>query len=485
MHRTPLSSLAALGLIASPLLLSPAAARPTAPQIVCETWPEAADCAEGLPDCSFCHTTPPARDAFGLSLEAALLPDAPRPLDPAAFDEGLPAALAAVADADADADGASNLAEALAGTDLADPADVPGGPEGPVGCDGPNLNPDWNVCGFDPAHAFRKLHLDMCGYQPEYEDFEAFKGLDAEGQRAALDAALDACMQTDFWRGRDGVVWRIAHKKIRPLKAIKSGDNAGPVPLADYDQDYSLFVYTQTDDRDARLALTADFWVEMSGSEPVEFTLDATSSRLLRNKRAGMITMPWFFVINTMFTPMPRTTAAQAYRSYLGLDIAKSQGLYPPEGVELVDYDAKGITEPACASCHSTLDPLSYPFSRYNGIAGPITGTYAQQRVSFLAQQEGLDEEATALMQETPEAGYLFGEPVADLVEWSEIAAESDAFAQATVMDYWRLLIGHEPATEAEIAEFETLWRDLKGAHGYQVSAMLHDLIRTEAYGAP
>jgi hypothetical protein len=52
--------------------------------------------------------------------------------------------------------------------------------------------------------------------------------------------------------GRDGVLWRIAHAKIRPLWAVKAGDDGGPVPLADYDDDYALFTWTQTDDRDAR-----------------------------------------------------------------------------------------------------------------------------------------------------------------------------------------------------------------------------------------
>lgn len=486
MHAKPLKSLIALGVAAAPwVMMERASARPSAPQGVCDTWPEAAGCGEDTPPgCGFCHTTPPARNAFGLVLEANLLPGEPRPLSPEAFDGALPDALRAIADGDADEDGATNLEEAIAGTSLADPEDHPGQPTAPTGCDEPNANPDWNVCGFDPSYAYRKLHLDVCGHQPEYEDYAAFKALPREARPAALTEALEACLQTDFWRGRDGVLWRLAHKKIRPLLAIKSGEGAGPVPLADYFQDYKLFVYTQTDDRDARLTLTADFLVEMVGSEPVRFIVDENSQRLTRDRRAGMITTPWFFTINTMFTPLPRTTAAQAYRSYLGLDIAKSQGLYPaPEA--LVDYDAKGITEPGCAACHTTLDPLSYPFSRYNGITGPLTGTYARTRVSFLATQEGLDEEATALMQSTPEAGYIFGEPVADLIEWAARAAESDDFAKATVMDYWTLMVGHPPEGEAEEAEFESLWRKLRGEHEYQVSRMLQDLIRTEAYGAP
>ena len=45
--------------------------------------------------------------------------------------------------------------------------------------------------------------------------------------------------------------------------------------------------------------------------------------------RAGMITTQWFLVINTMLSDLPRTTAAQAYRSYLGEDIARQEGIWP------------------------------------------------------------------------------------------------------------------------------------------------------------
>ena len=34
---------------------------------------------------------------------------------------------------------------------------------------------------------------------------------------------------------------------------------------------------------------------------------------------------------------------------------------------------------------------------------------------------------------------------MSDLIEWSQMAANSDAFAQATVTEYWKLLIGHKP----------------------------------------
>ena len=277
-----------------------------------------------------------------------------------------------------------------------------------------------------------------------------------------------------------------------------AGAGGGPVPLADYDFDYALFAYSQIDHHDARLVLTSNFNV-IYGDNPPRYQPIGVGDPFnpAPDRRAGMITTEWFMVINTMFTPLPRTTAAQAYRSYLGFDIARSEGLQPPSGNEcnnddecengvctmnglcLIDYDEKGITDPQCADCHATLDPLSYPFSRYEGIGGPDTANYNSNRMNrYIPVLDGVG------IQEVPEAGYLLGQPVANLLEWATVAANSEAFAQAAVGDYWRLMIGHHP-TQDELAEFETLWRAFMGEYAYSVEALLHGLIRTEAYGVP
>jgi hypothetical protein len=89
-----------------------------------------------------------------------------------------------------------------------------------------------------------------------------------------------------------------------------------------------------------------------------------------------------------------------------------------------------------------------------------------------------------ARVNEVPEAGFIFGQPVADLLEWAEVAANSEAFAKATVRDYWRIFVGHDP-TPDEQGEFEQLAADFMNQHEYRVERMLHALIRTEAYGVP
>jgi hypothetical protein len=305
-------------------------------------------------------------------------------------------------------------------------------------------------------------------------------------------------------------LWNLANAKILPESSLKSGDDAGDITTADYEDDYNLFVYINTDDRDARDLLTAKYHVlrEADGAlvrvdrTPVEDYLkrdndDGDIAQLVpQQRRAGMLTTRWFLVKNTMFTPIPRTTAAQAYRAYLGYDIAKLEGLQPVAG-EPVDYDRKGVQAEQCAVCHSTLDPLSYPFSRYDGLGGgdeeeipdaeelnadgTVNGTfgnYASGRLERFVRQEGPQ------IAKTPEAGLLFGQPVANLVEWAGVAANSEPFARKLVLDYWRLLVGEDPQPDDE-PEFARLVQRLSSVHEYRVERMLRDLIATEAYGAP
>lgn len=456
---------------------STALALPSGPTAFCGVYPDAPACSASVPACTFCHAGgPPTRNAYGAQLEAQLVPGTARPLTDAQFQMGLAAALAAIEGEDADMDGVSNRAEIDAGTHPADASDLPDQGE----CDRTGYNDQFDVCDYDPSYVFKKVSLDFCGVSPTWEELKTFES--ESDPRAAIRARLDTCLDSEHWIGKDGQLWKIAHPKVRPLQAIKAGDNGGPVPLADYDHDYALFVWTQIDGHDARDVLLADYFVDRRDN-PTRYsqTPDQGSSRLdeqnvRRDKRAGMLTTRWNLVFNTMFTALPRLTAAQAFRSYLGLDIAKLEGLQPVPG-EPVDYDDKGVTAPACAQCHSTLDPLSYPFRNYQGLTGSI-GSYDSTRI----EDDFRDVSPNITMM--PESGVIFGQSVADLRGWADVAANSDAFAAATVMDYWLLLFGEAPRAE-ELDTFETLWRDFKGTNAYSVEAMLRQLVETEAYGVP
>lgn len=463
-------------------------AMPPGPATFCETYPEAPACAGGPVGCATCHTAPPSLNVYGAEIAGALLVGQPRPLAADDFEAGLGEALRAVEALDADADGVENGTEIRAGSSPADAASRPA----PADCQD-DEDDGWELCGYDVTYAARKVMIDVCGRSPTLYERELFAHV--EDPVAVLHDTLDNCLRSEAWQGIGGRVWNLANKKIGPLQAIKSGNQVGAIPLADYDDDYAYFVWTQTGDRDARLVLTGKNFVtaRREGRTTVYEPWDRTPDEdydlrgydryqaVEREHRAGLLTHRWFLMSNTMFTAIPRTTAAQAYRSFLGYDLARLEGVYPVAN-EPADFDTRGVAADGCAACHSTLDPLAYPFSRYEGIGGSNQSyyqyAYSPDRMTGFTWSNG------ARVAETPERGVLFGQPVNNLVEWAEVAANSEAFRRATVLDYWKLLLG-EPPRATEQAEFAALVEAFGTTHQYRVEALLHDLIDTEAYGAP
>ncbi len=473
-------------LLLAPLSLGLLSAKPSAPAAFCKQYPNAKACEAGPAACTLCHTVAPARNLFGAQLAERIA--APRPLSDEAFLAALTTALKAVDSADADNDGFSNAAEIAAGTAPGDPASMPVA----AGCTPQQKaaasKAKWNVCGYDPLYAFKKIQLDFCGQSASRADTAAFAKL--AGNRSqwepALSKALDTCLASRNWLGTDGVVWNLANPKIRPVDSIKSGAKPGSVPLADYEFDYNLFTWANSGDRDVRDLLLAQYFVKRTSDTPptlqvmTEPELKAmaylTGQYVEPSKRVGMITTRWFLTVNTMFTAIPRTSAAQAYRSYLGFDISKMEGLHPAPD-KTVDYDRKGINTPTCAACHSTLEPLTMPFTRYNGI---INTDFAPNRLKNFVRVDGPD------VVNAPESGMLLGHEVANLLEWGKVAADSPEFARNVVRDYWKLLIGRDPSP-LDQRDYSALWRGLMDpkVHNYRVEKMLHALVLTEAYGTP
>jgi hypothetical protein len=470
--------------VRSPVLIAllcaaAASAKPPGPAVFCTKYPTAPACSGGQPACTYCHTSPPTRNAYGAGLEAHLVPQAPRPLSDGDYAMALPAALAAAEAEDSDGDGVGNLTEIQQGTLPFDARSFPG----EVGCAGAP-NPSYRVCGYDARYTIRKVVLDFCGFSPTYAQLQQFDALSPAEQLTTIDQSLSACLKSDLWRGKGGTLWELAHRKIRPIGSLKAGpEDTGPAPLADYYDDYNLFTYTQIDDHDAREVLTANYYVTRTGSNPTVYSKVSTlpSQVVDASHRAGNLTSTWTLGYFVMFTALPRTAAAQAYRAYLGADIARQEGLYPIAG-EPKDYDHKGVSQALCAQCHATLDPLSYPFRNYNGITGDRNtqmARYVPMRFETVAPFS-----SDPSLAQVPEQGYIFGQRVNGLLEWAQVAANSDQFARATVLDYWKLLIG-APPTSQQNEEFTRLWQRFKTVNAYSVDKMLHDLVKTEAYGAP
>jgi hypothetical protein len=176
-------------------------------------------------------------------------------------------------------------------------------------------------------------------------------------------------------------------------------------------------------------------------------------------------------MIHTMFSAIPRTTAAQAYRAYLGQDIARSEGILPVAG-EPLDVDGKGVAQPVCAYCHSTLDPLAYAFSYYEGINGADTGTFDVGRPNFAPADV---------------SASLLGQPLADIeqhgvVDWGVLASESTLFQRTiTEMFVVHALGAVTPYEEPFVrALYETMPED-----NHSANKLIHRLVDSDAFGVP
>jgi hypothetical protein len=453
------------GQLASAALLlglsADASARPEAPPIVCDTYPDAAVCAGQLANCQLCHvsTWPASWNSYGAKLVGAL--------QGGDFEADLADAMLALDAEDSDEDGITNIDELDLGTNPGDAEDV--WPMCALGSDHPEGLPVSEE--YDFERALRRVSLLYCGTSPSYDEVASFADLPDDAARyQALHETLDACLASDWWR--DEGLPRLADWRIRPVAAVGKDSPVGIV-IGDYEWDYRLWTWAMSGDRDVRDLLLADYHVDADAQgnlSPVDGAIGGFPGQpLAPEQRAGMITTQWFFAINTMFSPLPRTTAAQAYRAYLGNDMAKQEGIFPVAG-EPLDVDDKGVTEGECVNCHSTLDPLSYAFASYNGISGPLTGTYAPSRPSNLI--EGWNDPETV----------VFGETVDGVPGWAEVAANSDAFKRTVVLTLFHHAMNREPLPDEE-STFAAIWRALPDT-GWSANAMIHLIVDTHSFGA-
>ncbi|MEM1348375.1 MAG: hypothetical protein AAGI01_07475, partial [Myxococcota bacterium] len=312
-----------VSLLLTPCLFPGAAdAKPSGASAFCQVYPEVPACTAGAADCQTCHTVPPARNLFGAQLEANLLPAQARPLSEESFLQALPGALRAISPQDADADGASNLQELRAGTDPSDAADIPRARDL---CQASDVSlRSFNVCGFDAGYTYKKVMLDFCGRSPTADERDAF--LAQPDPKAELRQVLERCMDSDYWRGKDGAVWNLANAKIAPNYTLKTGEDADPeaiVTFSNYYDDYHFFVHAHTDGRDVRELLTGQYLVrrmDASNDAPTRYeryqanALDEIQERgfpeaqfVEPSKRAGMLTHRWFLMSTVMFSALPRT----------------------------------------------------------------------------------------------------------------------------------------------------------------------------------
>jgi hypothetical protein len=498
----PLRSRASV-LVLAALFASEVHAKPEGPRAFCATYPETARCMGTVPDCSLCHTStsPVAWNAYGLDVRGAL-PGA------ASFEQELPGALRAIDARDSDADGFSNRDELELGSRPGDTASLPASTEATPS----NLpaNPDYRIGRYDPAYAYRRAATLYCGQSPSYEELTPFRAAaDEASLRALMHERIEACLQGEYWL-REGLV-RLGDDRIRPITNLGQDSKvaitlpisslSGEINLrsvmADYSYDYRLWVHALSGGRDARDLLLARYFVVENADGSTSLTeelianpaKDATAGgqKLAKEYRAGMITTMWFLTRNTMFTSLPRTTAAAAYRAYLGMDISKMQGLMPVAG-EPDDIDEMGVKEARCAVCHSTLDPLAYAFAPYNGLQTNLGAVFELVLFGTLNGDFGTYDEARPTTRMpgwswTEQQPSLLGRQVDSLREWAEVAAQSDEFARNLASVFFVHALGREPEG-TDLEDFSELWQALR-EDGYSANKLIHRLIDTTVFGAP
>ena len=454
-------------LLAVLLLPAPALARPdVGPEGFCATYPDAPTCVTGTTECSTCHATsgPPTRNDYGRDLLLELDRDAP-------FGPQLPAALVAIEGLDSDGDGLLNRAEIDAGTRPGFDSSLE-----PECAEQTAFGNPWYAVGeYDPAFAHKRVLLDFCGRSPRYDERQAFAAHPEPIQ--AIQDALDLCLQSPYWRQ---VQQEIGTRVVRPV-----GPATDANLLGNWAWDLRLWLWATSGDRDAGELLSADYLVveDPPGTgrmAPIDEPRDANEAYaqpLAAEDRFGLITTRYSLAMNVMFSAVPRTLVAHYYRQLLGLDIARSEGLFPVDEAEgaydwaaPLDVDDKGVWQEGCAGCHSTLDPLSYPWARYNGIDldGGTTGAFLPDR-------------ATDILPTTD--GAIFGQDISTPEEWVTAAVESDAFSRHLVSTFFEYLFRRAPYS-CEVDALDELGDGFRDG-GRNVEDLLRALVLTDLYGVP
>lgn len=437
-----------------------------------------------------CHdsTYPPAWNKYGLSIIGQMKRDV-------SFAEALPKALEAVASQDADSDGVVNLDEIKGGTF---PGDAQSFWKAPAVQKGPD-NPSYQVGSYDLAFAYRRASVLYCGQSPSFEEMQALRDPKAKPDqlRAKLHERLNTCLHAAYWRNEG--LKRLADNRIRPAKNAGNESNVMigmyRLVIGDYEWDYRLWQYVLTDDRDARDLLLAQYFVREGKDGKWETTEEmiaktdptaiAGGQLLEKDKRVGMLTTQWFLARNTMFSELPRTSAAAAYRSYLGADISQTQGLKPVPN-EPDDVDNKGVKEARCASCHSTLDPLAYAFTKYEGIStnrGMVELPNGERNFPFGVFDEARPTRVIPGWSDDEQQAVIFGQKVSSLREWAEVAVKSDAFARNLAQIFFEHALSRGPDA-GEISEFTELWHTLP-SDNFSANKLIHRLVDSRAFGVP
>jgi hypothetical protein len=134
------------------------------------------------------------------------------------------------------------------------------------------------------------------------------------------------------------------------------------------------------------------------------------------------------------------------------------------------------VSQPRCANCHSTLDPLAYAFAKYEGIQMSRDLKFGHYRPERPTQMiPGWDDQK--------QISVILGQQVPDLVTWGRVAANSDEFKRNLADLFFRHALGR-PASPDEQREFIALWQALS-QDGYSANRLIHRLVDSDNFGRP
>lgn len=135
----------------------------------------------------------------------------------------------------------------------------------------------------------------------------------------------------------------------------------------------------------------------------------------------------------------------------------------PPEGMPLTKRERLELhrTSPACAGCHSLMDPLGLPFETFDAVG------------RFRTTDLGLPIDPS---------GEFDGQHVADSREFGAAMAASDAVMRCLVSKYYAYAMGHE-VRAADLGVVDALASSFRDS-GFDWRALTLDLVTHEAFSS-
>lgn len=317
-----------------------------------------------------------------------------------------------------------------------------------------------------------RLSLDLRGVRPSLEELAA-----VEADPAVMDDLIDEMLADPRFSGRMAWLWNdTLHTAVFGSSYTRFGDldfdtwsAMGQEPLqliaAVIEEGRPFSEVVTTSEVRANAALAGLYPVSASGSE---WTWSEWEDG---RPAAGMLSSTTLWLRYTAdAVNYNRTRANTVAGVFLCADFLERDAAFAFDisAESLADVERAVSTEPACLTCHASLDPLA---SFFGGFAEKSDELEPE---AYVAYSEHL---ATWAATRSP-PGY-FGQPGADLADLGAFVAADPRFHRCVARRFHVGLTGEEPAE----VDLDTLHLDFVSG-GLDARALVGDIVRSEAYRA-